>query len=261
MSAQHNKDQVILERLTFELDQLQTKFPEFNDRVLELIQTRIDTPKVHRVIHKQTVRISQDELFSILDKLHQIAQLPATTIEVETRLYLEQQLADILGFEVASTMDQQELPFNKVSVKSLPHIAFTPSSPKVPVVVAEAGINSQRSWFGWEGTFSAESTAENQQEYWIAFPFHSMSTDLPLKELKLLWKNKKVVLINPVDGVAVVAKIKDTFLDTTGKYHIGASPAVIREGMFWSPQNLGRCLLFFSTDQEKSIDCGSYYLF
>ena len=207
--------------------------------------------------------ISKDEITSILNKLQEIIQLPSASFDQETLLYLEQQLTDILGFDISTTLDGVTLPFSKAIIKALPELKTTPHDRKI-AYIPEAGQSRNRSYFGWENTnLNLPNTDQNSDSlFWIAAPLFDPVTEKTTdSNPKKWWRNRKLVLINAVESIAVVAVVKDTFLDTSNKYQLGASPAVIREGFFWSPLNLGKSLVFFIDDPANQVKLGKYPLY
>lgn len=256
------------EKIQSEEQALYNQFPEHQTILQNIISRNTVQATPITVIEKsRRSQLSQEELFSILQKVREVSQLPGVSLDRDTALYMEQQLADVLGFEVTSTLEQCQLPFIKATIASLPHMQLQPIKKEIDPTsyTPEAESTKKRSYFGWESSPFSGSIIDGAAEenlFWVAFPLHHFKHQLSsVNQLKTWWKKRKMVIINPVEAIAVVAEVKDDFYDTANKYQFGGSPAVIREGQFWSPMNLGKSLLFFISDQSSTVACGKYTLF
>jgi hypothetical protein len=256
------------EKIISEEQALYSQFPEHKSLLQNVIDRSSEETKPVIVTEKpRRSSLSQEELLSILQKVREVSQLPGATLEKDTALYLEQQLADVLGFEVTSTLGNYQLPFIKATIASLSHLQMQPvkKASDTTSYVPEAESSKKRSYFGWDSSpFSASSMNDSNEDnlFWLAVPlFHFKHQLSSLNQLKSWWRKRKMVVINPVEAIAVVAEVKDDFYDTSNKYQLGGSPAVIREGLFWSPANLGKSLVFFISDQSEAVACGKYTLF
>jgi hypothetical protein len=69
-----------------------------------------------------------------------------------------------------------------------------------------------------------------------------------------------MLIINPSDAVFAVAEVLNEYSDPSSKYQLGVSPAISREAVLWSPQNLGKVLVFFISDTNNSPNPGVYSL-
>lgn len=260
--------QTVSEKIQAEEQTLYSQFPE-HQTILQNIITRSTVQATPITVTEKARRsqLSQEELFSILQKIREVSQLPGTSLDRDTALYMEQQLADVLGFEVTSTLGEYQLPFVKAIIASLPHLQLQPVKIEMSATsyAPEAGSTKKRSYFGWDSSPFTESSMNDSSEdnlFWVSFPLHHFKHQLSsLNQLKTWWKKRKMVIINPMEAIAVVVEVKDDFYDTSNKYQFGGSPAVIREGQFWSPMNLGKSLLFFISDQSETVACGKYTLF
>ncbi|PIR62075.1 MAG: hypothetical protein COY81_00055 [Candidatus Pacebacteria bacterium CG_4_10_14_0_8_um_filter_43_12] len=207
---------------------------------------------------EQTQQLTTEESHAIIQKLQQIVDLPGSTIENETLLYIEQQLSEVLGFEVSTGNDQFQLPFQKATLFSLPHLFFSPTLQAATIKnIPEAGIAKARPIFGWQ----LAGTAPTVSDYWIALSLRSLATQpLSITQLKQLLTKKKFCLINPQQELYCIVELIDDFLDPANRYQLGASPQLVREGQFWSPVTLGRTVIFYLNDQSNSLKPGCYQI-
>lgn len=256
-------DETLSQTIQKEQTSLLKDFPELATDIQQILKRTTFATKVSlESLPKQQAKslLTQEELATILKKLQEIIELPNTSLDTETLLYLEQQLTEVLNFDISRKLADVELPFLKANITALPELKMGPHKKQV-TFVEEAGAAADRSYFGWDtqADFESDTTA---QPFWVAVPTELIKTQADIAtDQKNWWKNKKLVLINCVDAIAVTALVKDDFLDASGKYQLGASPAVIREGSFWSPLNLGRCLVYFVDDPQNNVQLGTYTLY
>lgn len=214
-----------------------------------------------QTMYKPNSTLTEEEVLSILKKIHELSQLPGLTLDNETELYLEQQLADMLGFEVGITSDKVTLPFMKGTIDSLTHLYRSPTQSLQDIQsVREASIAKHRSSFGWHLNNSGDTTTDKSpSDFWIALPLRAMATpERSYADIKRWAFKKKMMVINPSEAIYCVAEIQDEYFDATNRYQFGGSPELIRRGLFWSPGNVGKALLFFVTDHSDSIKTGRY---
>lgn len=244
--------------------QLLKQVPYLSERITTLLRNRfypeqVSSPPAALVSQKPTVEkveVTQQEFLSIVQKLHDVTQLPTALLDQETALYLEQQISDMLGFEVTSQLQGHTLSFSKGTIDSLPHLPRDPKDKHLPPdIIKEAPKQNYRSYYGWTGISHDENQLELLTPYWVAVPTSSLSPN----DKGWLFR-KKIILINATNAICIVASILDNYIDVTNKHQLGGSPAVIRHGLFWSPQNLGKFLSFFVPDQNNSIKPGVYQL-
>lgn len=207
--------------------------------------------------------ISKEEYESIMDKMVELLQLPAGQLAEESELYLEQQLSDILGFDVLANLDDHRLLFSTGVMKALPHIKRSPTDKlENHTNYHESGINQNRSAFGWFGTGGELSEqAINAERFYISIPlyYYSQWQDNST-ELKKWYKFRKAIVINPANKIAVVCSIGDIGPNTVSRKQFGGSPELIHEGKIWSPQAGGKVLVLFVDDQENQVSYGPVYL-
>ena len=207
-------------------------------------------------------KISEEEYQSILQKIVQLLHLPAGQLEEDSELYLEQQLSDLLGFDITANLNNHRLLFSTGIMESAPHLKRSPTDClEAHTNYHEAGINRNRSAFGWFGSNTElDQQAVNREKYYISIPlyFHS-NWNLQHTELKSWYKFKKIVVINPAEKIAVVGVIGDIGPATYTRRQFAGSPELIHTGKIWSPQTSGRVLVLFVDDPEDKVALGPVY--
>lgn len=209
-----------------------------------------------------TSSITQEEYDSIVEKMIALLKLPAGQLEEESELYLEQQLSDILGIDLAVSLENQKLLFSTGIMKAVAHLKRSPTdSLEQHTNHHEAEISKNRSAFGW---FSSSSNFDletiEKEKYFITLPlyFHpEWSKDYDL--IKKWYKFRKVVVINPHEHIAVVCSVADIGPSTYTRRQFGGSPELIRTGKIWSPKSAGRVLVLFVEDLENTVPYGPIY--
>ncbi len=202
--------------------------------------------------------ISVEEYQAVMEKLVALCQLPPGKIDIETALYIEQQVGDLLGFQVATKLQNNELLYTHGTIKALPHLKRSPTDTTEEHTYSRAPFLEKRGYYGWsaQNTASMGSTDESEK-YYIALPLHLLPNWYPDAALIKKWYAwRKMIVINPQEHVAVVCQVADTFDASTAKYQFGGSPELIIEGRCWSPASLGKVLIFFVVDDTNTIPLG-----
>lgn len=225
----------------------------------ESVEQAVDSVLSHESSHKDLLsQISQEEVEDIVSKLAALVSLPPGQLDSESELYLEQQLSELLGFQVSSSLKGQRLLYNTGKVKALPHLKLHPTDTKDSHEYPYAGISSKRSAFGWfllDGKVSEQS--ESHEKYYCSLPLYFFPEwQGNHKELKKWFKYRKVVLINPFENRAVVCVVGDIGPNTQSRYQFGASPEAVVEGKFWSPRSNGKILVLFVEDTHDTVKLG-----
>ena len=204
--------------------------------------------------------LSSEEFFVVMQKLQAAAQLHSGSLDPELELYLEQQLADIFGFEITSEHQGHRLPHTLGVIQSLPHCKRTPTDTLAAHSrVPEAGFTPLRSVYGWmtPPEMSAEATTAREQ-YGLSLPL-TADASTSSSSTVAWYKKQRLLVLNPFEYHAVIARVSDTYQPLSPKYQFGGTPELIRDGRCWSPQALGRVLVFFITDDSElpagGIDC------
>jgi len=101
------------------------------------------------------------------------------------------------------------------------------------------------------------SDLENKEKYYVAVQtLYLKDWTQRLTYLRDWYKHRKVILINPVNGKAVVAVVADAGpADWTGK-HFGGSPEVMAELELNTGMQKGPVILFFVDDGNDKVALG-----
>jgi hypothetical protein len=208
---------------------------------------------------KLAYSISAEEHQEILDKLLSYVNSPAGHLERETELYLEQQLSDILGFEVRAELDGHRLNHSIGIMGSEQHLKRFPSDTLSDHdAYLEAGIAPARGAFGWftENGQLTQTAIENEKYYFAVQLMYLPEWNENYQDLKPWYKYRKMLVINPAEQVAVVGVIGDAGPAAWVQKQFGGSPEVIREGKIWSPKSKGKVMLLFIDDPEDKVPLG-----
>ncbi|HYD35434.1 MAG TPA: hypothetical protein VD999_05175 [Vitreimonas sp.] len=203
--------------------------------------------------------ITQEEHQAIIDKMVSFVQLPAGHLNTQDELYLEQQLSDILGFEVMAELEGNRLNHSIGIMGGEQHLKRFPTDTlDQHDAYREAGIAPNRGAFGWF-TEQAQLTdkAIQREKYYFAVQtlyLPNWNTDHP--RLKEWYKFRKMIVINPAEQVAVVGVVGDAGPAKWVQKQYGGSPEIIREGKIWSRESRGRVILLFVNDPEDKIPLG-----
>jgi hypothetical protein len=207
--------------------------------------------------------LTQEEHQAVIDKMKTMVQLPAGHMPREEELYLEQQLTDLFGFEVAAELEETRLPHTIGVMAALPHTKRHPADElHHHDTYREAGLNQRRSSFGWFTEMGQLTPQAVQREkYHIAAQFDMLpSWQKQSAELKEWLKYRKLVVINPHAHKAVVVVVGDIGPADWLQEQFGGSPEVIREGEIWSLSSQGKVLVFFVNDPEGHVPLGVIHL-
>ena len=203
--------------------------------------------------------ISTEEHQAIIDKLVSFTQLPAGHLQKQDELYLEQQLSDILGFEVMAELEGKRLNHSLGIMGGEQHLKRFPTDTlEQHDAYREAGIAPNRGAFGWfteQGQLS-EKAIQREKYYFAVQTLYLPNWNTEHPHLKEWYKFRKMVVINPVEKVAVVGVVGDAGPAQWVKKQFGGSPEVIREGKIWSRETRGRVILLFVNDPNDEIPLG-----
>ncbi len=208
-------------------------------------------------------KISAEELNSIFDKLIDLLSLPAGQLESQSELYLEQQLSDLLGFDIVADLEDHRINHSTGVMGSEAHLKRSPNDElKNHLDLLEAGIDRSRSAFGWfvnHGDITQE--AEDFEKYYFSLQLYQLPDwNINFKELKSWYKFRKMVVINPAERIAVVGVVGNIDHKNQFQHQFGASPEVIIKGRIWSPKSQGKVLLMFVDDPKNEVALGPIYL-
>ena len=228
------------------------------------VQNTVEKILTQSTAHSSLMReISAEETADVVGKLQSLLQLPPGQLDTESELYLEQQLSELLGIEVSSRLDSQQLLYNTGKIKALPHLKrFPTDSLEQHGPYHYAQIDPRRSAFGWfleQGKVT--ETMEDTERYYLALQLYYFPDWAEhSKAMKKWYKYKKVIVINPFDSIAVVCAVGAIGPSIPIRYQFGASPEVIREGKLWSTRSKGKVLVLFVDDPQNQVPLGPVFL-
>ena len=207
--------------------------------------------------------ISEEEFHSIIAKMNRVLDLPPGKLEAQSALYLEQQLSDILGFEVTTQLENQELLYTSGTVAAEPHLRRTTTDTlQDHTHIHAAGLSKHRSFFGWfSGLPTLTDQAIMREQYYISVPLYSWPDWTENQHhLRKWYAFRKVVVCNPAEHRAVVAVVGNASATMQNRYQFGASSEVIRQGRLWSSKARGRVIVFFVDDPQDLVPLGPIQL-
>lgn len=221
-----------------------------------LVETAQDLSAAQR---KLLTTVTQEEFAVIMAKMIRVLELPPGKLEKESALYLEQQLSDLLGFEVLSEFADKALSYATGTMIAGQHLKRTPTDTlQDHGAHYEAGLHPNRGNFGWfSHSSSLASDAVMAEKYYVSLPLY---TDIQWMQdqqaLKQWYAFRKVLIVNPNEHQAVVAKVGSITPPLQTKFQFVGSPEVIREGKIWSPKAKGRVFVFFIEDPDNTVALG-----
>jgi hypothetical protein len=208
---------------------------------------------------KLVTQVTQEEHEEILAKMVGFANRPPGHLDKEEELYLEQQLADILGFEVTPELESKRLNHSLGVMGSEQHLMRFPGDDlSQHDAYQEAGMAPNRGAFGWftENGQLTQEAITREKYYFAVQTMYLPNWNEQYKDLKQWYKFRKMIVINPAEAVAVVGVVGDAGPAQWVKKQFGGSPEIIREGKIWSPKTDGKVLLWFVDDPENTIPLG-----
>ncbi len=204
-------------------------------------------------------QISLQELEEVINKMIGFVNGQVGHLKREDELYLEQQLSDLLGFEVLAELNGYRLNHSLGVMGGEQHLMRYPGdSLENHNQYLEAGIAANRGAFGWftiDGELTPQAIAR-EKYYFAVQTMYLDNWHLESATLKPWYKFRKMIVINPAEGLAVVGVVGDAGPISFVKKQFGGSPEVIREGKIWSPRSRGRVILYFVNDPDDQVPLG-----
>ncbi len=204
-------------------------------------------------------RMPQEERDEVLEKVSQLVKQPAGQLAKEDELYLEQQMTDLLGFEVAAELDGHHLEHQRGVMAAQMHLRrFPTDSLDQHDVYREAGLSPNRSLFGWFtelGQLTPEAIVHEKYFFTVQADFLP-DWHAAYEDLTAWFKFRKMIVINGAEKRAVVGVVGNTGPPDWMQKQFGGSPEVIREGLIWSPKTRGRVFMLFVNDPENKVPLG-----
>jgi|GEM_PF-384171 len=209
--------------------------------------------------NKLLSEITQQELEEIIGKMIGYVNMDVGHLPKEEELYLEQQLSDLLGFEIVAELEGKRLNHTIGIMGGEQHLTRYPGDTiNDHDAYKEAGIAPNRGAFGWftqDGELT-EKAVLMEKYYFAVQTMYLSDWNSNHMELKPWYKFRKMIAINPAEGLAVVGVVGDAGPAMWVKKQFGGSPEVIREGKIWSPKTRGRVLLLFVNDPNDEVPLG-----
>ncbi|MEN8253648.1 MAG: hypothetical protein ABFQ62_04725 [Patescibacteria group bacterium] len=204
------------------------------------------------------IDISKEEYEVVLDKAKAFSMMNSGHLAQEDELYLEQQLSDMLGFEVTAELDGHRLNHSVGIMGGEQHLRrFDGDSLDQHDAYRESGMAPARGAFGWFAQGELDEKTINREKYYFAVQtLYLPDWNTNYRELKPWYKFRKMIAINPANELAVVGVVGDAGPALWVKKQFGGSPEVIREAKIWSPEARGRVILLFVDDPEDKIPLG-----
>lgn len=203
--------------------------------------------------------MTKDEHFEILSKMVDFVHMPVGRLEKNDELYLEQQLTDMLGFEVVAELEGHQLNHLVGIMGGEQHLKRFPTDTlSQHDAFLEAGIAPNRGAFGWfteNGQLTSDAIMR-EKYYFAVQTLYLPDWNQNHAVLKPWYKFRKMIAINPTEEIAVVGIVGDAGPAQWVQKQFGGSPEVIREGKIWSPNAKGRVMLFFVNDPNDEIELG-----
>ena len=209
--------------------------------------------------NKMLSQVTEEEYQEIIDKMISFVNSPPGHLQSENELYLEQQLTDMLGFEVTAELEGHRLNHTIGIMGGEQHLKRYPSDSLAKHdAYREAGMAPARGAFGWftEQGKLTERSIQREKYYFAVQTLYLPNWNQDYQQLKPWYKFRKMVVINPAEEKAVVGVVGDAGPALWVKKQFGGSPEIIREGKIWSPQAKGKVMMFFVDDPEDKIPLG-----
>jgi hypothetical protein len=209
----------------------------------------------HSSQRKLQIKISKEERDSIFEKLRSLFSNQELLKNLEMKLYLEQQLSDLMSLEVVSELEGFSLPHTTAKIRAASHrkLGFDDQL-NTHSAIHEAGLSSRRPFFGWSQPRTP--AAEAAEQYGITLPLHLLEQWQTDKQTTLKWfKYRHVLIVNPWKELACIGVVNDLGPTHTTRYQAEASPELVRATQLWFPGLSGRGCLFL-LDHDNSLKPG-----
>ncbi|MDA1079270.1 MAG: hypothetical protein O2840_01105 [bacterium] len=210
----------------------------------EFAVTFPEKPVTQQINNPQpTPEPERDEIFAKLET----AASSLSQLSEKELLYLEQQVSDLLGFEVTSSLDDQRLTHTFGKIQALAEFVLQPHQNTVSTpAVRGANMQATRPTLGW-----AKKPPENGEKHFLLANHLLLLEDWHLKyaHYKNWYKWRKLLVLNPFNRVAVIVELASFTLPNPMQYQFGGSPDVIRASQAWSPEAQGHVCVFFIPEE------------
>lgn len=224
------------------------------------VAERIQAEAVQTAQQEQLLaQVSAEEHQAITEKMQTLVKQAPGHLAKEDELYLEQQLSDMLGFQVTAELEGHRLNHSVGIMGGEQHLRRFPNDTlDQHDAFQESGMAPNRGAFGWftENGQLTEEAIQREKYYFAVQTLYLPDWNTNHAELKPWYKFRKMVAINPADQIAVVGVVGDAGPAMWVQKQYGGSPEIIREGKIWSKEARGRVFLFFVDDPENKVPLG-----
>lgn len=203
--------------------------------------------------------VTLEEHEEIMNKMAQLVKMPPGHLGREDELYLEQQISDMVGFEVTAELDGHRLNHSIGVMGGEQHLKRFPTDTLAQHdAYQQSGIAPNRGAFGWftENGELTQKAIEREKYYFAVQTLYLPNWNTNHSELKPWYKYRKMIAINPADGMAAVGVVGDAGPAQWVGKQFGGSPEIIRDAKIWSKEARGRVILFFVDDEEDKVPLG-----
>ncbi|MCL4208390.1 hypothetical protein KJZ63_02015 [Patescibacteria group bacterium] len=208
---------------------------------------------------KLVAEVTLEEHEEIMNKMAQMVKMPPGHLNREDELYLEQQISDMVGFEVTAELDGHRLNHSIGIMGGEQHLKrFPTDSLAQHDEYQQAGIAPNRGAFGWftENGELTQQAIQREKYYFAVQTLYLPEWNQNHDELKPWYKYRKMIAINPADGMAAVGVVGDAGPAQWVGKQFGGSPEIIKDAKIWSKEARGRVILFFVDDPEDKVPLG-----
>lgn len=208
---------------------------------------------------KLVAEVTLEEHEEIMNKMAQMVKMPPGHLNREDELYLEQQISDMVGFEVTAELDGHRLNHSIGIMGGEQHLRrFPTDSLAQHDEYQQAGIAPNRGAFGWftENGELTQQAIQREKYYFAVQTLYLPEWNQNHEELKPWYKYRKMIAINPADGMAAVGVVGDAGPAQWVGKQFGGSPEIIKDAKIWSKEARGRVILFFVDDPEDKVPLG-----
>jgi hypothetical protein len=204
--------------------------------------------------------ISPKELKSLLAKaLDKILPSSSRVLTTDEENKLSQAIRQILGIKAVAELDGNRLNHQIGLIGLEQHLKRYPGDTLKGRDFPEVGLAPQKPAWGYFAPSQARlaSSQVDMEKYYVAVQtLYLKDWQARLKELRDWYRYRKVLVINPKTGAAVVAVIADAGpAKWTGK-QFGGSPQVMHHLGLYPKKTSGQVVLLFVDDPANKIPLG-----
>lgn len=220
-------------------------------------------PLVQHTIHphEQRETLNQDQLATILhQEITPLLPAKVTPLSPQTTAEISQIVANTLEIKALATLDHNRLPTNYGFIGQEQHLPRYPGDTiRQHDALQEKGLTQGLGGFGYFSRDRASLTHETimQEKYYVAVPLMYLPNwKQDTKYLAKWFRFRKVLVINPKNGKAIVAVIGDAGPAAwTGK-SFGGSPELMQYLELKDGRQKGAVVMLFVDESSQPIAVG-----